>query len=383
MRVEEANDSAPARTGAPELALIVPTFNERKNLREVVRQVTETLGSTPWELIFVDDSSPDGTADLAAEIAREEPRVRCIRRIGRRGLAGACIEGFLATSAPVMAVMDADLQHDTTVLARMLEKMRLTSADLVIASRYSDGGSASEGFSGFRSFASRFSTLLARLATGVSVSDPMSGFFMIRRAAFMPLAPWLASEGFKILFDILATAHGRLKIEEVTYSFAARQAGDSKFDTQNILDFLGLIITKLTRGVVPVRFLSFALIGAAGILVHLAALGVLKQLDLTFGQAQAGATLVAMTSNFFMNNATTYRDRRLSGAAALKGLLAFYVICGIGAISNIGVASWIYDHSRQPLFSQHPDGWFMPALIGSMIGAVWNFTLSSQLLWRK
>lgn len=374
MKVEGANDSATVRAGAPELALIVPTFNERKNLREVVRQVADTLGSTQWELIFVDDSSPDGTADLAAEIAREEPRVRCIRRIGRRGLAGACIEGFLATSAPIMAVMDADLQHDTSLLVQMLEKMRQSQADLVIASRYSDGGSAAEGFSGFRSFASRFSTALARMATGVSVSDPMSGYFMIRRTAFMPLAPRLASEGFKILFDILATAHGRLKIEEVTYSFAARQEGDSKFDTQNILDFLGLIITKLTGGVVPVRFLSFALIGAAGILVHLAALGVLKRMDLTFGEAQAGATMVAMTSNFFLNNATTYRDRRLSGLDAIKGLLAFYVICGIGAVSNVGVASWI--HEFYPY-------WFVPALIGSMIGAVWNFTLSSQLLWRK
>ena len=358
----------------PELALIVPTFNERGNLREVLRQVSTALGDTRFELIFVDDSSPDGTAALAEQIGREDSRVRCLHRIGRRGLAGACIEGFLATSAPVMAVMDADLQHDASLLAEMLAKLRATSADLVIASRYSAGGSADDGFSPFRRFASRLSTAIARLATGVSVSDPMSGFFMMRRAAFVPLAPSLASEGFKILFDILATAHGRLKIEEVTYSFAARQQGASKFDTQNILDFLGLILSKMSGGVVPVRFLSFALIGSAGIFVHLAALAVLKPMGLAFGEAQAGATLVAMTSNFFFNNATTYRDRRLRGLAALKALLAFYVICGIGALSNIGVAKWLY-----VLYPR----WIVAGLIGSLIGAVWNFTLSNQLLWRK
>jgi dolichol-phosphate mannosyltransferase len=366
-------DRAPART-APELALIVPTFNERGNLRTLVGQIEAALGDRRWELIFVDDSSPDGTAALAREMGREDPRIRCIHRIGRRGLSGACIEGFLATSAPVMAVMDADLQHDATLLGRMLDTLEKQKADLVIASRYSDGGSADAGFSAFRGFASRLSTGIARFATNVSVSDPMSGFFMIRRAAFEPIAPGLASEGFKILFDILATARGKLKIAEVTYSFSARQEGASKFDTQNILDFLGLIVSKVTGGIVPVRFLSFALIGSAGILVHLAALALFKSAEFAFGPAQAAATLVAMTSNFILNNVTTYRDRRLKGAAALKGLLVFYVICGIGAVSNIAVANWIYMYYPR---------WILAGLVGSLIGAIWNFSLSSQLLWRK
>ncbi len=370
-----AIDATSGRTLAPELALIVPTFNERGNLRTLVGQIEAALGARRWELIFVDDSSPDGTATLAREMGREDPRIRCIHRIGRRGLAGACIEGFLATSAPVMAVMDADLQHDATLLGRMLETLESQTADLVIASRYSSGGSAEAGFSAFRGFASKLSTSIARYATNVTVSDPMSGFFMIRRKAFEPLAPGLASEGFKILFDILATARGSLKIAEVTYSFSARQEGASKFDTQNILDFLGLIVSKTTGGIVPVRFLSFALMGAAGILVHLATLDVIKQSGASFVMAQAVATLVAMTSNFFLNNATTYRDRRLRGAGALKGLLAFYAICSIGALSNIGVAHWLhYDNGWR---------WIMAGFIGSFIGAVWNFTLSSQLMWRK
>ena len=359
---------------ALDLAIIVPTFNESGNVRELVGQIDGALAGLKWEVIFVDDASPDGTARVIRELAATRPNIRCIHRIGRRGLAGACIEGFLATSAPVMAVMDADLQHDATLLARMLDVLRTKPADLVVASRYSEGGSADEGFSPLRKLASRLSTMLARVTTGVTVSDPMSGFFMIRRDAFEPLAPWLASEGFKILLDILATAHGQLRIAEVTYAFSARNTGASKFDTQNILDFLGLIVSKMTGGVVPVRFLSFAIIGSAGILVHLAALALFKNADADFGPAQAGATLVAMTSNFYLNNATTYRDRRLSGWRAIKGLLAFYAICGIGALSNIGVASWLHLYDPR---------WFVPALIGSLIGAVWNFTLSSQLLWRK
>jgi dolichol-phosphate mannosyltransferase len=372
-----ANQTAAGRGTelAPELALIVPTFNERGNLRTLVGQIEAALGARRWELIFVDDSSPDGTAALARDLGREDPRIRCIHRIGRRGLAGACIEGFLATSAPVMAVMDADLQHDATLLGRMLDTLEQKNADLVIASRYSGGGSAEAGFSAFRGFASRLSTGIARFATNVSVTDPMSGFFMIRRAAFEPLAPGLASEGFKILFDILATARGSLKIAEVTYTFSARQDGASKFDTQNILDFLGLIVSKMTRGVVPVRFLSFALIGAAGILVHLVTLDVIKRSGASFGTAQAIATLVAMTSNFFLNNATTYRDRRLHGAKALQGLLVFYAICSVGAVSNIGVAHWLHYANDWR--------WIAAGFIGSLIGAIWNFSLSSQVMWRK
>jgi dolichol-phosphate mannosyltransferase len=145
---------------------------------------------------------------------------------------------------------------------------------------------------------------------------------------------------------------------------------------QNILDFLGLIVSKMTGGLVPVRFLSFALIGAAGIGVHLAALMALRKVGLggNFAEAQSGATLVAMTSNFFFNNATTYRDRRLKGLAALKGLLAFYVICGVGALSNISVANLLYQNSWR---------WIVAGFIGAVIGAIWNFSLSNQLLWRK
>ena len=323
--------------------------------------------------MFVDDNSPDGTAEVIRECGRRDPRVRGILRLGRRGLSGACIEGLLASNAPFLAVMDADLQHDPTLLPRMMTALAAGHADLIVGSRYVAGGSTG-AFPTGRRLASGLSTALAKRMTAVDVADPMSGFFMIRQEAFRRLAPGLSSEGFKILFDILATARGSLRVVELPYTFGARTAGSSKLDVQNVFDFLGLLISKLSRGMVPLRFVSFMFVGLIGVFVHLAALRVGLVSGANFGLAQVAATLIAMTSNFFLNNAITYRDLRLRGAAAFKGLLVFYVICGTGALSNVGVATWLY--ANEPV-------WWIAGLAGSAIGAVWNYMMSSQVLWRR
>lgn len=269
--------------------------------------------------------------------------------------------------------MDADLQHDPTLLPRMMTALAAGHADLIVGSRYVAGGSTG-AFPTGRRLASGLSTALAKRMTAVDVADPMSGFFMIRQEAFRRLAPGLSSEGFKILFDILATARGSLRVVELPYTFGARTAGSSKLDVQNVFDFLGLLISKLSRGMVPLRFVSFMFVGLIGVFVHLAALRVGLVSGANFGLAQVAATLIAMTSNFFLNNAITYRDLRLRGAAAFKGLLVFYVICGTGALSNVGVATWLY--ANEPV-------WWIAGLAGSAIGAVWNYMMSSQVLWRR
>ncbi len=370
-------DDAAARSrsvGLPaDLAIVIPTFNERENVARLVEELDRALPGIAWEAIFVDDHSPDGTAEAVREMGRRDPRVRGLLRYGRRGLAGACIEGMLASNAPYLAVMDADLQHDATVLPRMLAALSSGSADLAIGSRFVAGGSVGD-FATRRRLASRVSTLLAQRVMAADVVDPMSGFFMIRQEAFQGLAPQLASEGFKILFDILMTAHGALRIVELPYTFGTRTAGSSKLDLQNVFDFLGLLVSKAARGYVPLRFVSFMFVGLIGVFVHLAALRTGLLAGLPFTEAQVAATLIAMTSNFFLNNVTTYRDLRLRGAAALRGLLVFYVICGAGALSNVGVATWLY--SNQPV-------WWFAGLLGSLIGAVWNYMMSSQVLWRR
>ena len=360
---------------ATELTLVIPTFNESGNLRELLRRVDAALTGVDWEMIVVDDNSPDGTSVLAKEISHEDSRVRCLRRVNRRGLAGACIEGMLASSAPIVAVMDADLQHDERILPQMLAKLR-AGCDLVVGSRHVEGGSADEGFSESRARISRFATRLAKRALHADFSDLMSGFFMLRREIVEDCAPNLTPSGFKILADIVASAPKPLKVEEVGYMFRERLAGESKFDLKVGLDFLGLMLNKASGGRIPVRFIFFALVGASGVAIHMATVNAALTIPrVTFALAQSIAVIVAMTSNFFINNAITYRDAKLKGfGPLLRGLLYFYAVCAFGAVANVGVATWLYN--------LYPVVW-ISALAGVIMGSVWNFTLSSLFVWRK
>ena len=358
---------------APELGVIIPTFNERANIPILVERLAGLLTSCDWEVIFVDDNSPDGTAAAARAIGETDGRVRCIRRIGRRGLAGACLEGMLASQARYVAVMDADLQHDEAQLVPMLETLRSGRADLVVASRYLAGGSAA-GLSRQRSRVSRWSNALVRGLLGIELTDPMSGHFMIRRDVFEALAPALSSQGFKILLDILATAHGKLRTVELPSDFRERRYGESKLDSKIALDFAALLTAKLTHDAVSARFLLFCLVGLTGIAVHLSILRLLLMVALAFGAAQALATVGAIAWNFVFNNLFTYRDQRLTGWHFVTGLIGFQVICAIGAISNVGIATWIYDYHS---------AWWIAGLGGAAIGAVWNFVVSAAFVWRQ
>jgi len=334
----DAPPSRPAIVAAsPDLSVIVPTFNERDNVAVLFQRLDAALQGVAWEAIFVDDDSPDGTWEVVKELARRDPRARVLRRIGRRGLSGACIEGCLASSAPYVAVIDADLQHDETRLPVMLASLR-QGADLAIGSRYVEGGSSSS-FDRRRQGISSFATTLAQKLLRITVADPMSGFFMIRRERFEAVAPKLSMQGFKILLDILASSQGKLAIVEVPFVFGTRHAGESKLDSMVAMDFLGLLLAKLTNDAVSLRFLLFAAVGAIGLIVHLAALYLLINFTAApFAEAQGAAALVAMTSNFLLNNFLTYRDQRLKGAALLRGLLAFYGVCSVGLFANVGVA---------------------------------------------
>src|SRR3954468_20138651 len=243
---------------APELSVVVPTFNERDNVTALLRKLEAALAGIAWEVIYVDDNSPDGTWDVVRSLARQDSRVRCIRRIGRRGLSGACIEGILASSAPCAAVIDADLQHDETQLPKMLALLQGGEFDLVVGSRYIEGGSA-DSFDKQRAGASQLATEVAKRVLRVQIADPMSGFFMIGRDRFEQLAPQLSTQGFKILLDIVATARGQLRVKEIPFTFGTRLHGESKLDSMVALDFLGLVLAKLTGDVVSLRFLMFAM----------------------------------------------------------------------------------------------------------------------------
>ena len=359
-----------------QLSIVVPTFKERGNVAELVRRLDLALAGIAWEAIFVDDNSPDGTADAVKTIAAFDMRVRCLRRVGRRGLAGACIEGMLSSAAPFVAVMDADLQHDEKILPQMLARLESGEADLVAATRYVEGGSA-VSFSQQRGAISRLATRLTHRLVGTPLSDPMSGFFMMRRESFDAIAPRLSPTGFKILLDIAATAGPRLRIAEQPYQFGERFEGESKFNAQIGVEFLGLLLAKMTGDAIDPRFIFFAIVGTLGLIVHLIALKLClaflpAQTDL-FQTAQIAATLVAMTSNFLLNNELTYRDRRLKGIAMLRGFVLFCLIGSVGALANVDLASWLYSNREV---------WWLAGAAGAIMGALWNYAMSTLFVWR-
>jgi len=358
-------------TTATELSVVVPTFKERGNVAELVRRLDASLAGIAWEAIFVDDNSPDGTAAAVKEIANHDPRVRCLRRVGRRGLAGACIEGMLSSAAPFVAVIDADLQHDEKVLPLMLAKLKSGEADLVAATRYIAGGSAAS-FSEKRGAISRLATRLTHRLVGTPLSDPMSGFFMMRRDRFDEIAPRLSPAGFKILLDIAATAGSKLRIAEQAYAFGERFEGESKFNIQIGVEFLGLLLAKMTGDLVDPRFIFFAIVGSIGLIVHLTVLSASLALR-PFDQAQVIATFVAMTSNFMLNNELTYRDRRLKGFALLRGFILFCIVCSVGVLANVDLASWLYGERQT---------WWVAGAVGAIMSVLWNYAMSTLFVWR-
>jgi len=368
---------AGAAAGVPrevELSVIVPTFNERDNVGPLVARLDACLAGIAWEVIFVDDDSPDGTAAAVRELGARDRRVRCIRRRGRRGLASACIEGMLASAAPCLAVMDADLQHDESLLPQMLAALGQGDVDIVIGSRHLAGGGLGD-WDGGRVTLSRLAARLSRLILRAELSDPMSGFFMLRREAFEAAAPRLSGIGFKILLDLFASAPGALRFKELPYEFRPRAAGESKLDQHAAWDYAMLLLDKLVGAWIPVRLVAFALVGGLGVVVHLAALALLfAVLGLGFVLSHTLATLLAMSGNFALNNILTYRDRRLVGWQWLRGWVSFTLACGVGALANVGVAAW--------LFRATDTFWLVSAAAGILVGLVWNYAVTSLYTWR-
>jgi dolichol-phosphate mannosyltransferase len=365
----------PAMTrGAPTLTIVVPCYNERPNVAPLIAKLDAALFGIAWEAVFVDDNSPDGTTAEVRRIAQTDPRVRCIRRIGRRGLSSAVIEGALSSSAQFVAVIDGDLQHDETKLPDMLAALKSGRYDLAVGSRHVAGGDDSGLAGRWRHLLSDGGIRLARLFLPVQLNDPLSGFFMLPRPLFEQLATMLTGQGFKILVDLALSSPAPLRVIEIPFVFHERVAGESKLDALVLMQFAGLLLDKVFGGLLPLRFISFALVGAIGIFVHLAVLTIgLKWAGLGFEPAQAVATVVAMMFNFQLNNEITYRDQRLRGPRLWRGLLLFMLVCGVGGIANVGIAKALYDSHT---------AWSIAGAIGAMIGVVWNYAVSATLVWR-
>jgi dolichol-phosphate mannosyltransferase len=357
----------------PLLSVVVPTYNERDNMEPLVAAVREALGDLAWEMLIVDDDSPDQTWDEVARIARTEPRVRCLRRVGRRGLASAVIEGALVANGDIVAVMDADFQHDETVLRPMYNKLIETDADLVVGTRYAAGGGVGD-WDGKRQRMSDLATRMSRLLVRDQTSDPMSGFFMVKRAVFAASVYDLSQQGYKILLDIISSAPRPLKIAEVAYVFRNRREGESKISVMVLAEFAFLLVEKLSRGLIPPRFVLFSIVGGLGLLVHIAILYLFKAWNSSFITAQTLAIVGSMLFNFYVNNQFTYHDRRLTGGRLVSGAILFCIVCSIGALANVGVAE---------LAIHRTQSWPLAGIAGAIMGAVFNFGAASSIVWGR
>ncbi|HSN63171.1 MAG: dolichol monophosphate mannose synthase [Proteobacteria bacterium] len=359
----------------PQLSIVVPTFNETGNIAELRDRVAAALSGVDWEMIYVDDDSPDGTSATVRELAQRDNRVRCIQRIGRRGLSSACIEGMLASSAPIVAVIDADLQHDERLLPAMFDVLRDEEIDVVVGSRYTEGGSM-DGWDRTRAATSRFATKLSRLVLKADLQDTMSGFFMVRRAVVERCArAGMSGVGFKILLDLFATSPTPLRCRELPYEFRNRFSGESKLDTMVAWEYFIMLLDHYFGRVVPIRFIAFSLVGLLGLVVHLLVLSLLfRGAGMSFLAAQASATMIAMTFNFVINNVLTYRDMQLRGWQWLRGWLSFTLACSVGALANVGIATYLFDQRAY---------WVLSAVAGVLVGAVWNYAVTAVYTWKK
>jgi dolichol-phosphate mannosyltransferase len=275
----------------------------------------------------------------------------------------------MASAAPYVAVIDCDLQHDETLLPQMLRELQAGRADIVVGSRYLATAGAS-ALGARREAGSRLANWLGRRVLRAELSDPMSGFFMLRREMIEAVAPTLATAGFKVLFDILASQKTPPRYIELPYEFRARVAGDSKLDNGVVVQYLGLLVAKLSRDLISPRFIMFALVGASGVGVHLLILRSL--LSFGFSAAQLTAALGAMTSNYLINNAVTYRDRRKRGFALVAGYFKFVLLCSVPLAANVAVATMVY---------QRGPSWWVAGVAGAVVAAVWNYVTTSRAVW--
>ena len=359
----------------PSLSIVIPTFNEKENISKMLDKLKKTLGNLSHEIIFVDDDSPDGTSAEVRNFTKNSPKILLIHRIGRRGLAGAVIEGIFSANSELVAVMDCDLQHDESKLLEMIDLFsKNTSLDIVIGSRFTENGEISDkAFSKIRELGSKITTGLIKKLLKINSTDPLSGFFMVKKETFLKSSTHLQTQGFKILADFLATSGESIEIEEIGYKFKNRVVGESKMSFITFLELIGLVLSQLFKGSVSIKFILFCMVGLSGIFVQLLVTGFAMLLINQFPISQTLGIIAAMTSNYFLNNSITFQDHKLKSFDFIKGLFSFYFICALGALTNIAIATYIFSFSSN---------WLVSSFIGAIIGAVWNFTLTSIFTWK-
>lgn len=370
-----------------EFSLVLPTYNESRNIAAIVAQLSDLLDPLlpgQYELVVVDDNSPDGTWQVALELMATYPALRVMRRVQERGLSSAVIRGWQVARGKTLGVIDADLQHPPEVLAKLLHAVG-TGADVAVASRHVAGGGVSEWSFTRRMLSRGAQTLgLVILPQVVGrVSDPMSGFFLVRRRAIAGVT--LYPKGYKILLEVL----GRGQVEElaeVGYVFQERMAGESKVTWRQYVDYLHHLLRLRSRGRIarirtrlPIdRFLRFGVVGFSGLFVDYALFYLLySQVGLGLTTSNILSAEVAILNNFIWNDAWTFADfsqQQLGWPARLKRLIKFNLVCLAGLVLNTLLVNVFFN-----LLGLNA---YVAKLFAIALVTIWNFWINLKLSWR-
>jgi len=367
------------------VTIVSPTYNEAENVPRLVHDVDTALSGIDYELVIADDNSPDCTWAVALDLANQNPRIRVLRRTRNRGLSAAVIEGFLSSTSDYVGVIDADLQHDPAILRQMIAALD-AGAEIAVGSRYVDGGGTGT-WNAVRKFQSWVATRLARTFLGVELSDPMSGYFILRRADFSRIHKQLDARGFKILLEIIARL-APSRLAEVPYTFRARVAGQSKLSSKVVLQYLGQLwrLSSVSR-YMSVRFIKFALVGASGTVINLCAfLGFARLLGLRDWRISALATLFANLTNYTLNNAWTFVDRGHRGWSLVRGYVTYLGLSLVGmsastlTFAGLTGAYRAYLHAGPPAKESYifALGFQFVAILA---GTVFNYELNRRFTW--
>ncbi|ADJ25909.1 Dolichyl-phosphate beta-D-mannosyltransferase [Dehalogenimonas lykanthroporepellens BL-DC-9] len=356
---------------SPHLTIVIPTYNEVANIEPLVTGLAAALGKYPYDILFVDDNSPDGTAAEVQRLAGSYP-VGVNVRTEKRGLASAVVDGFGLARGEVVAVMDADLQHPPEVIGRLLETVK-KGADLSVASRYIPGGSVGN-WSWLRRFISAGASWLAHLLLPQTrpVKDPMSGYFMFRRGLLSGVA--LSPVGYKILLEIICLTKPR-QITEVAYRFENRRAGKTKLSLITQGDYLRHLVSLMKRTGELTRIMKFVAVGASGTLVNLGILALLtEQASFPYLIAGTVAFLTAVIWNFIWNDRFTFGDRGNAKHGFWNRLLRFNLVSLGGLLIYLGVMAFLTE-----VTGIH---YMISAVAGIVLAFGWNFLSNNWWTWR-
>ena len=360
------------------ISIVIPTFNEVENIIPLLKNLTALVNDFEYEIIIVDDDSPDGTSDAVNKYMKFNKRIKLITRIGRSGLSSAIKEGLIFAQGKYLLVLDGDGQHHPSFILNMLREIKKNESDVVIGSRFLNDSKV-EGLSNKRSLGSKIANKLARISLHRNyskITDYLSGCFCLEKEMTKKFIRKIEINGFKFLYELLSLSKGKLAVNEVPLIFKERRFGNSKLDIAIVWDFLISIIHNLTLRILPRRAISFGMVGISGVFVQLFVTSCLVEIFLVdFYNALPFAVIIAATSNFLINNQVTFRSDRLKNSALLIGLLKFLIVASLPVIANVGITTAFYKYISADTF--------VAQIAGIAIVYAWNYLASSSFVWKK